>query len=80
MAFPGGAAPDWIPWLLLTAIDHQGDGAFRNISSIQRLQTKGGKPPASGCDAAHKGQESRSHYTAVYYFYIRRQLLRACGS
>ena len=61
--------PDSIPWLLLTATRHEGDGVMKNVSSIQRLSTKGGKPPISGCDASHKGQEARSHYTAVYYFY-----------
>jgi hypothetical protein len=62
--------PDSIPWLLLTATDHQGHGMMENISTIQRLSTKGGKAPAGGCDASHKGQEVRSHYTAVYYFYV----------
>jgi hypothetical protein len=61
--------PDSIPWLLLIATQHEGDGAMKSVASIQRLTTKGGKPPASGCDASHKGQESRSHYTALYYFY-----------
>jgi hypothetical protein len=65
------ADTDSIPWLLLTAIDHQGDGALKNVSSIQRLSTKGGKAPGGGCDAVHQGQEYRSHYTAVYYFYVR---------
>jgi hypothetical protein len=60
---------DSIPWLLLTAAQHQGEGAMKNVSSIQRLSTKGGKPPLSGCNASHKGEETRSHYTAVYYFY-----------
>jgi hypothetical protein len=63
--------PDSIPWLLLTAVDHQGDGVLKNVSSIQRLSTKGGKAPGGGCDAAQKGKEYRSHYTAVYYFYVR---------
>jgi hypothetical protein len=63
--------PDSIPWLLLTAIDHKGDGILKNVTTIQRLSTKGGNAPGSGCDAAHKGQEYRSHYTAVYYFYQR---------
>jgi hypothetical protein len=63
--------PESIPWLLLTAAQHQGDGMLKSVSSIQRLSTKGGKAPASGCDASHKGQEARSHYTAVYYFYTR---------
>jgi hypothetical protein len=61
--------PESIPWLLLTATRHQGDGVMKSVSSIQRLSTKGGKAPVSGCDASHKGQQARSHYTAVYYFY-----------
>jgi len=64
--------PDSVPWLLVTATEHQGEGVMKNVSSIQRLSTKGGKAPGSGCDAAHKGAEARSHYTAVYYFYRRR--------
>jgi hypothetical protein len=63
--------PDSIPWLLLTATDHQGNGLMSRVSSIQRLSTKGGKAPAAGCDASHKGEETRSHYTAVYFFYTR---------
>jgi hypothetical protein len=63
--------PASIPWLLLTAVDHQGSGALDNVSSIQRLSTKGGKAPGGGCDPAHKGQEYRAHYTATYYFYVR---------
>jgi hypothetical protein len=64
--------PDSIPWLLLTATQHQGEGFMNNVSSIQRLSTKGGKPPSRGCDPSHKGEETRSHYTAVYYFYTHR--------
>jgi hypothetical protein len=61
--------PESIPWLLLTATGHTGDGVLKNVSSIQRLQTKGGKPPANGCDASHKGVQARVSYTANYYFY-----------
>jgi hypothetical protein len=61
--------PDSIPWLLLEARDHQGDGLMAQVTSIQRLSTSGGKAPASGCDSQHKGQETRSHYTAIYVFY-----------
>jgi Protein of unknown function (DUF3455) len=61
--------PESIPWLLLTATGHAGDGALKNVSSIQRLQTKGGKAPVAGCDAAHKGDEARIAYSADYYFY-----------
>lgn len=58
-----------IPWLLLSATDHTGDGVLKDVSSIQRLNTKGGKAPSSGCGAANKGATARSHYTADYYFY-----------
>jgi hypothetical protein len=60
---------DAIPWLLLVAVDHSGTGLLSNVASIQRLNTKGGKAPAGGCDAAHDGQESRIGYSAQYYFY-----------
>ena len=63
---------DSIPWLLLTATEHRGDGVMSRVSSIQRLSTKGGKAPTSRCDASHKGEETRVHYTAVYFFYTRR--------
>jgi len=63
--------PESIPWLLLSATQHQGEGVMKSVSTIQRLSTKGGKPPITGCDASHKGQQARSHYTAVYYFYTR---------
>jgi hypothetical protein len=65
--------PDSIPWLLLTATGHQGDGVMKDVSSIQRLATKGGKAPSTGCNEPHKGEKTRAHYTAVYYFYTRAQ-------
>jgi hypothetical protein len=65
--------PDSIPWLLLTATDHQGDGVMKQVSSIQRLSTKGGKAPATGCDASHKGDKTHVHYTATYRFYAPSQ-------
>ena len=68
----GAPDPTSIPWLLLTATGHSGDGVLKNVSSIQRLQTKGGKAPVTGCDAPHKGDEARISYTADYYFYAPR--------
>jgi hypothetical protein len=61
--------PESIPWLLLTATGHAGDGVMKNVSSIQRLQTKGGKAPANGCGPSHKGEQAPISYTADYYFY-----------
>ena len=65
-------APDGksIPWLLLTATGHSGQGVLANVSSIQRVHTEGGQPPAaSECDPAKPTPEARSSYTADYYFY-----------
>jgi FtsP/CotA-like multicopper oxidase with cupredoxin domain len=58
-----------IPWLLVTVVSRNGDGVLAHATSIQRVNTKGGKAPASGCDAAHAGQESRAPYTADYVFF-----------
>lgn len=58
-----------IPWLLLTAVSHAGTGVFANVTLIQRLDTKGGLPPQSGCDVAHLNAETKSAYSADYYFF-----------
>jgi len=60
---------DSIPWLLVTVVSHSGEGALARVTSVQRLNTKGGKAPASGCDAAHAGQELRVAYSADYLFF-----------
>jgi Protein of unknown function (DUF3455) len=59
-----------IPWLLVTVVSHDGgSGILSQATTIQRLNTKGGKAPASGCDAARIGQEMRAPYSADYVFY-----------
>jgi hypothetical protein len=58
-----------IPWLLLNVKTHEGRGVMSRITSIQRLETTGGKAPATGADPSTLGQELRVPYTAVYYFY-----------
>jgi hypothetical protein len=61
---------DAIPWLLLTASGHSGSGILSRVTTIQRIHTKGGQPPvAAGCDDSHHGDESKSAYSADYYFY-----------
>lgn len=60
---------DSIPWLLVTVTGHSGEGALSRVSSIQRIHTKGGQPPAAGCDDSKQGSEVKSSYTADYYFY-----------
>lgn len=61
--------PGSIPWLLVKVVGHSGDGQLSNVTTIQRVRTHGGQPPAEGCDEAHKGAETKSSYSADYYFY-----------
>jgi hypothetical protein len=61
--------PDSIPWLLVTVATHAGKGQLATVTTIQRVHTHGGKPPATGCDDSHKGDENKSPYTADYYFF-----------
>ena len=60
---------DSIPWLLVKVVSRTGEGVLARVTSIQRINTKGGKAPASGCDAAHAGQEVRVAYSADYLFF-----------
>jgi Protein of unknown function (DUF3455) len=60
---------DSIPWLLVNIVSHEGSGALSRATTIQRINTKGGKAPSSGCDSSHSGQEVRVPYSADYFFY-----------
>jgi hypothetical protein len=63
-----------IPWLLLTAVSHVGQGVLTRVTYIQRVHTEGGMAPeANTCDASASGKESRSPYSADYYFYAPEQ-------
>jgi hypothetical protein len=58
-----------IPWLLLRAKSNEGSGTLSAAKYIQRLDTKGGVAPSTGCDAEHAGAEARVEYSAAYDFY-----------
>jgi hypothetical protein len=60
---------DSIPWLLVNVVNNTGKGVLANVTAIQRVHTHGGKPQGYGCDESHKGEESKSAYTADYYFF-----------
>jgi Protein of unknown function (DUF3455) len=61
--------PDSIPWLLVNVETNSKKGALANVTTIQRVHTHGGKPGNDACDEAHKGSETKSSYTADYYFF-----------
>lgn len=58
--------PTAVPWLLLTAVSHSGDGRFEDVTSIQRLNTVGGVAPSAPCTA---GAPSAVPYETDYFFY-----------
>ncbi|GLQ51000.1 hypothetical protein GCM10010872_24490 [Dyella flava] len=58
-----------IPWLVLQAKSHSGNGLMANVQYVIRTRTQGGVAPAAGCDAAHAGSEVRVPYSAVYLFF-----------
>ncbi len=61
---------DSIPWLLVNVESHAGKaGLLTNVTTMQRVHTHGGKPGSDACDESHKGAETKSDYTADYYFY-----------
>jgi hypothetical protein len=62
--------PQAIPWLLLSAAAHSGEGILSRVTSIQRIHTVGGAPPeAKSCDGLSSGKEVGVAYAADYYFY-----------
>lgn len=63
-----------IPWLLVNVTGHQGKGALDHATTIQRVNTEGGAPPAAdSCDETKGGIERQSAYSADYFFYAPQQ-------
>src|SRR5262249_48440832 len=58
-----------ITWLLLRVTSTSGAGTFSDVTYVQRLDTNGGTAPATGCDATTVGTDTRSGYSAEYYFF-----------
>jgi hypothetical protein len=65
------AAPDAgaVPWLLLKASSNQGTGMLAHVTYINRVNTRGGAAPASGCTIPQAGTETSVDYQADYIFY-----------
>ena len=58
-----------IPWLRVEVVSNAKKGMLANVTAIQRVHTHGGKPGNDPCDEPHKGSETKSNYTADYYFF-----------
>jgi hypothetical protein len=61
---PGATAND-IPWLKLDVVSHSRNGLFSAVSTVQRLNTKGGVLQGA-CD--HAGAFQSVPYSATYVF------------
>lgn len=70
-ALNASPAPDAgnIPWLVLHAKSHEGNGVMATVQYVVRSRTEGGVAPAAGCDVGHAGGEVRVPYNAVYVFF-----------
>ena len=55
-----------IPWLLLDGMRSEGPGIFNGVTSIQRVNTVGGRAPTA---PGALGEVRRVPYTAEYFFY-----------
>lgn len=63
---------DSIPWLLINAVGHSESGVLAGVTTIQRIHTKGGQPPAATeCNQSKQNAEVKVNYTADYYFYAK---------
>jgi Protein of unknown function (DUF3455) len=62
--FPG-ATPNDIPWLKLEVISRRGSGVLSGVTTVQRINTKGGKFEGA-CDKA--GATHSAPYSADYVF------------
>ena len=64
---PNGS--DNIPLQLVKANPSVGEGAMKDISYIQRLNTRAGVAPKDPCGAGEKGQRKQVAYAADYVLY-----------
>jgi hypothetical protein len=60
-----GATPNDIPWLKLEVISRRGSGILSGVTTVQRINTKGGKLEGA-CDKA--GAFTSAPYSADYVF------------
>jgi hypothetical protein len=67
VAHDQAASADTLPWLLLSTKSF-GKGDFAGISYVQRVNTRGGMPPAN-CSASQSSQLLRVDFSADFVFY-----------
>jgi hypothetical protein len=58
-----------VAWLLIPKKEGDTAGTLGGVEYVQRVDTVGGQPPATGCQAATAGSTVEVPYTATYVFY-----------
>ena len=53
----------------VNVVSNAGKGQLAKVTTIQRVHTHGGKPGNDACDESHKDAETKSSYTADYFFF-----------
>ncbi|MGO9832097.1 MAG: DUF3455 domain-containing protein [Myxococcaceae bacterium] len=61
--------PNAVAWLLVPKKEGDATGTLGGVQYVQRVDTHGGQPPATGCDAATVGTTLKVPYSATYLFY-----------
>ena len=61
-----------LAWTLTQAVAMSDSGIFAGVTSMQRVNTRGGLPPSGGCNVDNVGEEARVAFNADYYFYKHR--------
>jgi Protein of unknown function (DUF3455) len=58
-----------VAWLLVPKKEGDAAGTLAGVEYVQRVDTVGGQPPASGCDPGTVGATVKVPYSATYVFY-----------
>jgi hypothetical protein len=64
-----GSGAGNLPWVTIRAQPLSEQGMFAGITSIQRVNTRGGAAPGGGCGPGNEGAETAVAFQADYYFY-----------
>jgi hypothetical protein len=60
-----------VPWTLYNVESTSGTGSMSKVSSIQMVDTTGGRAPEGPCSNNQKDVTIRVNYGATYYFYSK---------
>lgn len=60
-----------VPWTVYNVDSTSGTGMLSKVSTIQMVNTQGGRAPEGNCSNNQKDINIRVNYSATYYFYSK---------